>query len=146
MSFELAFNDFSFDELKNMVQTIAKTKKRSSDMMWTQGTNLLAIDDLEQNVDKILFEMVRRVQTQWSIERIQYNFSTSNQMLPNGLMNLFSITPSDLNHKIINGSIGASHKNGFDEIWVILNNTKYLMTHQGYIKIQPVETIKNSTN
>ena len=139
MNSQLALLDFSFEELKNMVNTIAKTKKRSSDMMWTQGTNLHSIDDLEKNVDGILHELTRRVATQWSIERIQYNFAMSSTMLPNSLMNLFNITPSELNQKIRSQEIGAERKDGYDEIWIKVNNAKYIMTHSGVIETHPVD-------
>lgn len=118
-----------------MVITIAKTKKRSSDMMWKEGTILHSIDDLEANVDNILAELTQRATRQWSIERIQYNFVTSQTMLPDKLMNLFNLTPSDLNLRIHSNTIGANRNKNYDEIWFVIDNSKYIMTREGVIKI-----------
>ncbi len=104
-------------------------------MMWKEGTILHSIDDLEANVDNILAELTQRATRQWSIERIQYNFVTSQTMLPDKLMNLFNLTPSDLNLRIHSNTIGANRNKNYDEIWFVIDNSKYIMTREGVIKI-----------
>ena len=84
-------HQFKFNELSAMIFTIFTTKKRSSIMRATEGHALESIDDLEAKADPILEELTKRVSRQWSMQRIQYNFANSSEMLPIDLMNIFSI-------------------------------------------------------
>ena len=108
-------------------------------MRATEGHALESIDDLEANADPILEELTKRVSRQWSMQRIQYNFANSSEMLPIDLMNVFSISPYDLNRKIIAKppSMGAEEVNGHDEIWIKVDNKRYCMSHEGIITIKP---------
>ena len=141
MARENPLSQFKFNELSAMISTIFATKKRSSYMRATEGHGLDAIDDLEAKADPILDELTKRVSRQWSMQRIQYNFAASTEMLPIDLMNLFSISPYDLNRKIIAHppKMGAEEVDGEDEIWVVVGNQSYHMSQKGIITIRPIK-------
>ncbi len=131
------FADFSFSELLNFVSTISRTKKQSSLGVWRDGHGLESMESLESNVDQILDELTSRVQEAWSLDRIQTNFAHAGLNLPNEILNIFNITTAELNKLLYKfpPAIGADKNDEGDEIWLILNNIKYLMTYQGKIMI-----------
>ena len=107
-------------------------------MRATEGHALESIDDLEANADDILDELRKRVRREWSMQRIQYNFAHSPEMLPIDLMNIFSISSFDLNMKISAkpAKLGAEEINGHDEIWIAVAHKKYVMSDKGIISIK----------
>lgn len=131
------FSDFSFVELLNFVSTISRTKKQSSLGVWKDGHGLESIDHLEANVDQILEELTNRVKKVWSLERIQSNFASAGLNLPNEILNIFNITSSELNRLLYKfpPAIGAENVDGVEEIWLAINNMKYLMKANGRISV-----------
>ncbi|WP_371803782.1 hypothetical protein [Candidatus Lokiarchaeum ossiferum] len=129
------FSDFTFTELLNFVSTISRTKKQSSLGVWKDGHGLESMDNLEANVDQILEELTTRVKKVWSLDRIQSNFARAGLNLPNEILNIFNITSSELNRLLYKfpPAIGAENVNGVDEIWLVINNMKYLMKSDGKI-------------
>ena len=138
MSSEVDFTDFSFKELINFVSTISRTKKQSSLGVWENGHGLESIEHLESNVDSILIELTNRVQKSLSLDNIQKNFARSEITLPNEILNIFNITPAELNKKLYKfpPGIGADSTNGFDEIWFVVNNQKFIMKKDFQISVE----------
>ncbi|MHA1511259.1 MAG: hypothetical protein ACTSRX_06005, partial [Promethearchaeota archaeon] len=92
------FSQFNFNELIDIVKTISRTKKKSSEEMWKNGHGLKSIDTLEANIDNVLDEIILRVRDQWSRYDIEMNFK--NMVLPHEILNLFNITTAELNKKL----------------------------------------------
>ena len=75
---------FNFNELIDIVKTISRTKKKSSEDMWKKGYGLQSMDSLEANTDNILDEIIYRVRDQWSRFEIERNFR--NLALPHEIL------------------------------------------------------------
>ncbi|MHA1473715.1 MAG: hypothetical protein ACTSPA_01775 [Promethearchaeota archaeon] len=130
------FSEFNFNELIDIVKTISRTKKKSSEGMWKNGYGLQSIDNLEANIDDVLDEIIIRVRDQWSRNDIERNFR--NLVLPHEILNLFNITTAELNKKLFKypPTIGSENLNGgTDEIWFKIGSSKYIMRTNGNIEI-----------
>ena len=130
------FSQFNFNELIDIVKTISRTKKKSSENIWKNGYGLKSIDTLEANIDDVLDEIIYRVKEQWSRYDIERNFR--NLVLPHEILNLFHITTAELNKKLFKnpptiGSEMSSEKK--DEIWFKIGSSKYIMRTNGNIEI-----------
>jgi len=130
------FSQFNFNELIDIVKTISRTKKKSSEEMWKNGHGLKSIDTLEANIDNVLDEIILRVRDQWSRYDIEMNFK--NMVLPHEILNLFNITTAELNKKLFKnpptiGSEMTPEKK--DEIWFKIGSSKYIMRTNGKIDI-----------
>ncbi len=130
------FSEFNFNELIDIVKTISRTKKKSSEEMWKNGHGLQSIDSLEANIDDVLDELIIRVKKQWSRYDIEMNFR--NMALPHEILNLFNITAAELNKKLFKNhpTIGSENPDGGDdEIWFKIGGSKYIMRTNGNIEI-----------
>ncbi|MHA1648074.1 MAG: hypothetical protein ACTSVL_10920 [Promethearchaeota archaeon] len=130
------FSQFNFNELIDIVKTISRTKKKSSENTWKNGYGLKSIDTLEANIDDVLDEIIIRVRDQWSRYDIEMNFR--NLVLPSEILNLFNITTAELNKKLFKNppTIGSEKSNGGDdEIWFKIGSSKYIMRFNGNIEI-----------
>jgi hypothetical protein len=130
------FSQFNFNELIEIVKTISRTKKKSSEEVWKNGYGLKSIDTLEAHIDDVLDEIIIRVRDQWSRYDIEMNFR--NLVLPSEILNLFNITTAELNKKLFKNppTIGSDKKNGgIDEIWFKIGSSKYIMRTNGNIEI-----------
>ena len=131
------FTQFNFNELIDIVKTISRTKKKSSEGIWKNGYGLKSIDTLEANIDDVLYEIINRIRDQWSRYDIERNFRSL--VLPHEILNLFSITTAELNKKLFKNppSIGSEISNvGDDEIWFKIGSSKYVMRTTGNIEIK----------
>ncbi len=131
------FSQFNFNELIDIVKTISRTKKKSSEGMWKNGFGLQSIDTLEANIDDVLFELINRIRDKWSRYDIERNFRSL--ALPHEILNLFSITTAELNKKLFKlpPTIGSEISvKGEDEIWFKIRNSKYIMRSDGNIEIK----------
>jgi len=131
------FSEFNFNELIGIVKTISRTKKKSSEEMWKNGYGLQSIDSLEGNIDDVLYELINRIRDQWSRYDIERNFRSL--VLPNEILNLFSITTAELNKKLFKNpqTIGSEISDGNkDEIWFKIGSSKYVMRSDGNIEIK----------
>ncbi|QEE16245.1 hypothetical protein DSAG12_02075 [Promethearchaeum syntrophicum] len=129
-------SQFNFNELIDIVKTISRTKKKSSEGMWKNGYGLQSMDSLEANIDDVLDEIIYRVKEQWSRFEIERNFS--NLALPHEILNLFNITTAELNKKLFKNppTIGSEILDGKkDEIWFKIGTSKYIMRNNGNIEI-----------
>ena len=129
-------SQFNFNELIDIVKTISRTKKKSSEEVWKNGYGLKSIDTLEGNIDDVLYELINRIRDQWSRYDIERNFR--NLALPHEILNLFNITTAELNKKLFKNppSIGSENSNGKnDEIWFKIGSSKYIMRTNGNIEI-----------
>ena len=130
------FSQFNFNELIDIVKTISRTKKKSSEEMWKNGHGLKSIDTLEANIDEVFDEIIYRVRDQWSRYEIERNFK--NLALPHEILNLFNITTAELNKKLFKNppTIGSEiSTEGKDEIWFKIGSSKYIMRINGNIEI-----------
>ena len=130
------FTQFNFNELIDIVKTISRTKKKSSEGIWKNGYGLKSIDTLEANIEDVLDELIFRIKDQWSRYEIERNFSTL--ALPNEILNLFNITTAELNKKLFKNppTIGSEISDGKkDEIWFKIGKSKYIMRNNGDIEI-----------
>ncbi|WP_457557587.1 hypothetical protein [Candidatus Harpocratesius sp.] len=133
------FRDFSFNELVQMVDTIARTKHRSRQGVWTEGFGLQSIDHLESHVDEILEELAHRIRQSFNIARIQSNFRHNKESLPHDILNFNNLNATQLNAMLFKerGSIGAEiNENGEEEIFIFIKGTKYKMKSNGVIIIE----------
>jgi len=131
------FSQFNFNELIDIVKTISRTKKKSSEEVWKNGYGLQSIDRLESNIDDVLDEIIIRVRDQWSRYDIERNFRSL--VLPHEILNLFNITTAELNKKLFKNppSIGSERSaEGVDEIWFKIGSSKYVMRTNGNIDIK----------
>ncbi|MCF2141093.1 MAG: hypothetical protein K9W44_13625 [Candidatus Lokiarchaeota archaeon] len=130
------FSDFSFNELINMVNTIARTKHRSRQDVWTEGYGLQSIDHLESHVDEILEELAYRIRQSFNIGRIQSNFRHNKESLPHDILNFNNLNATQLNAMLFKerGSVGAEvNENGEEEIFIVIKGIKYKMKSNGVI-------------
>ena len=131
------FSQFKFNELIDIVKTISRTKKKSSEEVWKNGYGLQSIDSLEANIDDVLYELINRIRDQWSRYEIERNFR--NLVLPHEILNLYHITTAELNKKLFKypPSIGSERSDeGEDEIWFKIGSSKYVMRSSGDIEIK----------
>ena len=131
------FSQFKFNELIDIVKTISRTKKKSSEEVWKNGYGLQSIDSLEANIDDVLYELINRIRDQWSRYEIERNFR--NLVLPHEILNLYHITTAELNKKLFKypPSIGSEKSDeGEDEIWFKIGSSKYVMRSSGDIEIK----------
>jgi hypothetical protein len=132
------FDAFNFNELLNMIRTIMNTKNRSLENLWKEGCGWESMENLESHVDDILEEIACRVREAWSFDRIQLNFKSHSLSLPQELLNLNNLNATMLNRILYKDpySIGADLSvDGYEEIYIIINNLKYKMTKKGKILI-----------
>ncbi len=130
------FSQFNFNELIDIVKTISRTKKKSTENIWKNGYGLQSIDSLEGNIDDVLYELINRIKDKWSRYDIEMNFR--NLALPHEILNLFNITTAELNKKLFKNppTIGSESSDGRDdEIWFKIRNSKYIMRNNGDIQI-----------
>ena len=130
-------SQFNFNELIDIVKTISRTKKKSSEEMWKNGYGLQSIDKLEEKVDDVLYELINRIRDQWSRYDIERNFRS--KVLPHEILNLFNITTAELNKKLFKNppTIGSEiSADGKDEIWFKIGGSKYVMRSDGNIEIK----------
>ncbi|TFH30888.1 MAG: hypothetical protein E4G98_01190 [Promethearchaeota archaeon] len=133
------FQDFKFAELKDIVHAIARTKHQSSESRWTEGNGLHSIDHLETHIDDILKEMARRIRETFTMERIHANFRHNKSNLPHDIFNLNHINATQLTGMLYNYKdlVGADlTPDGNEEIYVIINETKYKMKKNGVIQVE----------
>ena len=127
------FDTFSFNELINFVKGIRHTKTQSNQSRWKEGFGLESIDELEENVEIILMEISHRVQTVWNLERITSNFKNNTLNLPMELLNIYNVSPSEINSMIFTDKIGADIIDGQEEIFLVVRTIKFRMNKKGQI-------------
>ncbi|MHA1675441.1 MAG: hypothetical protein ACTSYI_17660 [Promethearchaeota archaeon] len=133
------FEEFNFNELKDMVKAIARTKHKSREGRWKNGYGLQSFEHLEAHIDGILKEMARRIREEFSIGRIQYNFRHNKANLPPEIYNLNNINDTQLNGMLYkNAELVGSELNaeGEEEIFICFNDTKYRMKKDGSIQVK----------
>jgi hypothetical protein len=135
---EHKFVEFDFNELREMVLAIAKTKHKSREGVWKNGYGLESIDHLESHIDEILEEMALRIREAFSVFRIQSNFKHNKLPLPPDLLNLNNINATQLNAMLYrNPDLVGSETNeeGDEEIYILFNDIKYKMQKNGQIVV-----------
>ncbi len=132
------FQDFSFEELVEMVRSISRTKSKSRENVWKEGYGLASMDDLEAHVDDILDELADRIRRSWCLKRINWNFKNNSLDLPKSFLNVYNLTASQLNYMLYKDqfSIGSVENDGNEEIYIKEGPIRYLMKSTGNIVVE----------
>ncbi|MCP4760551.1 MAG: hypothetical protein GY870_02145 [archaeon] len=130
-------NKFNMNELIGMLRTFYRIRKKSSDMLWTEGSGLISIESTLEESESILQEVIDRIHEKWTIDRISRN---RRQKLPKFLLNSYNISTAELTYILLNNmvEIGSDKWNDDkvenEEIYFIIDDTKYKMKNDGIIE------------
>jgi hypothetical protein len=134
---EFDFTQFSFEELVFFIKDMLITKKIWDRRLFSCGEEFIGREYLENKIDLVAKEMIKRIKGQWSKSKI-YESMNKGLRLPSEVVNFPEISQDLLVSRIFlkDDAINAIEKDGKEEIYISVKNKKYRMTNDSGIIVE----------